>query len=92
MFWKHRVDLRELIQTINKLSANNELEKRLPQITEALAEKLEFASVFRKSTFPKKIRNVEDPSTLHTVLEEIYEFANDEKVWLGVETQQDSEV
>ncbi len=91
MFWKHRVDLRELIQTINKLSANNELEKRLPQIAEALAEKLEYASVFRKSAFPKKIRNVEDPSALQTVLEEIYAFADDEKVWLGVETERQPE-
>lgn len=85
MFWKHRVDLREVIQPINKLS-EKELEKRLPQIVEAIAEKLENSSVFRQSTFPTRLRsNVSNPNDLQFVLEEIYEFADEEKVWLGVE-------
>lgn len=85
MFWKHRVDLREVIQPINKLS-EKELEKRLPQIVEAIAEKLENSSVFRQSAFPNRLRsNVSNPNDLQFVLEEIYEFADEEKVWLGVE-------
>jgi len=85
MFWKHRVDLREVIQPINKLS-ERELKKRLPQIVESIAEKLEDASVFRKSSFPARLRsNVKTPTELQTVLEEVYDFAMDEKVWIGVD-------
>lgn len=86
MFWKHRVDLREVIQPINKLS-ERELKKRLPQIVEAIADKLENASVFRKSAFPQKIRSIVKATELKTVLEEVYDFAMDEKVWIGVERE-----
>lgn len=85
MFWKHRVDLREVVQPLNKLS-EKELNKNLPQIIEALAEKLEYASVFRKSNFPQRLRtSVKTSSDLQTFLEEMFDFADQEKVWLGVE-------
>lgn len=85
MYWKYRVDLRDVILPLNKLS-EKEIEKRLPQIVEEIAEKLEYSSVFRKSAFPKKLRmNVSNPNDLQSVLEEIYEFAEEEKVWLGLE-------
>lgn len=85
-FWKHRVDMRELVQSID-VKKPNELQRNLPQLKEDIADKLEMASVFRKTKFPNKFRKeVSSVEDLNAALEELYEFSDEEKIWLGVGT------
>lgn len=85
MFWKYRLDLRDLVSQINSMSETGELSVKLKEVKDLLAEKLEDSSVFRMSDFPQRFREeVNTPEDLSSLLDEVYEFAFDQKIWLGV--------
>lgn len=76
--------MRILVSSIQKMN-EKELKKSLPKVREMVAEKLEDSSVFRTSPFPKRFRSeVKSPGDLQNLLEEVYEFAFEQKVWLGL--------
>lgn len=84
MFWKYRLDMRDTVAAFSKLE-EKDLKKNLPQIREAIAAKLEDSSVFRRSDYPGRFRNnVASVSELHAALDDLYEYAFEEKVWLGL--------
>jgi len=81
MYWRHRVNIRDLIQSVQENQVQN---KNISKFSEELAERLEIASIFRKSDFPKRLRSIDNLEDLNTTLEELYEFSHEEKVWLGL--------
>ena len=84
MFWQYRLDLREVVRPIQQMS-EKDLVIKLPAIKESIADKLENSSVFRKSSFPARFRDkVGSVPELHLALEELYDFAFEQKVWLGL--------
>lgn len=76
--------MREIVSPIQTMS-EKDLKKKLPQLKEAVASKLEDSSVFRKSEFPSRFRsNVNSVTEFNAALDDLYDFAFDEKVWLGL--------
>lgn len=84
MFWRHRVNMRDLLGSLEKKS-ESDLQKELPVLRAAIAERLEEASVFRSTNFPERFRKqVNSVEDFNSTLDELYDFSMEQKVWLGL--------
>jgi hypothetical protein len=84
MLWKHRLNLRDTVIQY-KGKSDEELAGVLPVLLSEVSERLEQASVFRASKFPKSFRAVSNVAQYHSLMEELLEFADENKVWLGID-------
>jgi hypothetical protein len=80
--WKHKLDIRKWMKRYKGDYADGDLDAQ--QVAKGIAEELKQSGLFKETGFIERFDRCETEEDVNSVLDELYEYCDKERIWLGI--------